>query len=469
MAAIEHVSAEQTTIQTHTGDTTWTDVLEIAAVNFVDNAVYLIIVNCQWGGSSQADNFGMRFVHGGTPTLFPGSDALNEPPSSSATVGLSGYTYMTVFTQPSTAELVKLQFMTVNTGRTVRADSIEIHAIRLDVDLVDGVDYKWAEVDDSATPVVLTTTYVEKANIVFTPINANDTWLVLGSVCWDVNHVSSSTLTKLRHGTDPAAASSVEDAPLIIEEGEDLTDRKVFGIQRAFVLPGTSQEFALDMRDDSATDEDDHVRTFIFALRLNAFETFEWFWEQQELDPTTSGVEIANVDITPVVTGDYLLLGCSTTDNGNDLDSMAVQMTVDGIETPTGVYLHTATLMVDGGDRNAMFISALRSLASGAERDIDMDAKEINSGAELEARSLVVFSMELSPPHEQEGYRWRNDDGSESAATWLANQDTDISRGKESTTRLRLLTDVTGDPDSAGATVQFRAVGDGVTEWEDIA
>jgi len=69
---------------------------------------------------------------------------------------------------------------------------------------------------------------------------------------------------------------------------------------------------------------------------------------------------------------------------------------------------------------------------------------------------------------EQEGFRFRNDDGSESAATWKADQDTDISLGKEVACRLRTLVDMTGDPPTQQATLQYRKVGDPATEWRTI-
>lgn len=40
---------------------------------------------------------------------------------------------------------------------------------------------------------------------------------------------------------------------------------------------------------------------------------------------------------------------------------------------------------------------------------------------------------------EQEGYRWRADDGEEASATWLAAQDTNIARAKTVNTRLRVI------------------------------
>lgn len=48
--------------------------------------------------------------------------------------------------------------------------------------------------------------------------------------------------------------------------------------------------------------------------------------------------------------------------------------------------------------------------------------------------------------YEQEGFRFRDDNGDEDGASWLANQDSDITRQVSVVTRLRALINVTGDP-----------------------
>ena len=57
---------------------------------------------------------------------------------------------------------------------------------------------------------------------------------------------------------------------------------------------------------------------------------------------------------------------------------------------------------------------------------------------------------------EQEGFRFRNDDGSESAATWKANQDTNITLAADTAARIRMLLNATGDPASIGAQLEYR-------------
>lgn len=64
---------------------------------------------------------------------------------------------------------------------------------------------------------------------------------------------------------------------------------------------------------------------------------------------------------------------------------------------------------------------------------------------------------------EQEGFRFRNDDGSETTATWVAAQDTDIIRPVSTPTRLRVLLNGTLDRGSEDYRLEYRKVGD--PEW----
>lgn len=94
--------------------------------------------------------------------------------------------------------------------------------------------------------------------------------------------------------------------------------------------------------------------------------------------------------------------------------------------------------------------SFTRSL-SGVDFANYIDANGIITWAVYESVSAVVVSTDyvkmdvITHTVEQEGYRFRNDDGSESAATWLQTQDTNITQPNQTTTRLRtILNDTAG-------------------------
>jgi hypothetical protein len=86
--------------------------------------------------------------------------------------------------------------------------------------------------------------------------------------------------------------------------------------------------------------------------------------------------------------------------------------------------------------------------------------------------SWDCFELEIDynvivPLWEQEGFRFRQDDGSESAATWEALQDTNVTLATETNYRLRVTSVVSvADPATATAILQYRKVGD--PTWETV-
>ena len=67
--------------------------------------------------------------------------------------------------------------------------------------------------------------------------------------------------------------------------------------------------------------------------------------------------------------------------------------------------------------------------------------------------AIGVIAFKASPPTlNQEGFRFRNDDGDEASATWLEAQDTDVTAPMDTNTRIRFIVDGTLDP----ASTQFQ-------------
>jgi hypothetical protein len=74
----------------------------------------------------------------------------------------------------------------------------------------------------------------------------------------------------------------------------------------------------------------------------------------------------------------------------------------------------------------------------------------------------------LGPPPalDQEGYRWRNDDGSETTATWKVAQDTTTTLAPGTAARLRVIVNATADTSSKQYQLQYRKVG--AASWKNI-
>lgn len=90
----------------------------------------------------------------------------------------------------------------------------------------------------------------------------------------------------------------------------------------------------------------------------------------------------------------------------------------------------------------------------------------IESGAPIPWGAQPIIVPATATTHEQEGFRFYNDDGSESAATALAAQDTNASLAPDTPKRLRMLINAAGDPPSTAYRLQYRKTGD--PKWTDV-
>jgi hypothetical protein len=87
-------------------------------------------------------------------------------------------------------------------------------------------------------------------------------------------------------------------------------------------------------------------------------------------------------------------------------------------------------------------------------------------GTTVRLDDFYAGTVVVSATLEQEGFRFRNDDGSESTATWRQAQDTNDSVAVSTTLRLRMLLNATGNPDPGQYKLQYRKVGDDT--WMDV-
>ncbi len=84
------------------------------------------------------------------------------------------------------------------------------------------------------------------------------------------------------------------------------------------------------------------------------------------------------------------------------------------------------------------------------------------------ARVLVPgYAVAVTPTFIQEGHRWRNDNGDEDAATWLADQDADGALTINTPIRLRAIIDTTGDTASSQYRLEVRPKNSSV-DWEVV-
>lgn len=180
-----------------------------------------------------------------------------------------------------------------------------------------------------------------------------------------------------------------------------------------------------------------------------------------------SGVPISSsLDQTQVGTGTGTAVSSGSTATTSQADELVWgAMAHDGSNmalTETG----SATLVQEneGGSADMPIATSERIVAAAAAYaatwTIGTSATWWAHVATFKAGAAVGISLD------QEGFRWRNDDGSEATATWKAAQDTNVTVNPDETARLRFIVNATGDPANAQYKLQYRKVG--AASWRDI-
>jgi len=375
--------------------TAWVDVATLAAGEFEANKTYLIIVHGFIRiATSAANEVRMRVVHGTTPTEFTDCSGAYE---GQADVQNFTYGYLTVFTQPGTAEQVKLQISTSATN-TVTADLGQIFVLKLSDDFsVD--DWKYAEqlTDYTTTASRGDCSAAEAASVTFTP-NGTDDWLVFGNF-----YLTPAGTADNYQGS---LFDSVEglDAPMIDEEGEDtVNENRSHLLMRAYTPSAVSHTFQLRFSHETTTHTIKSSR--IFAINLNKFAQHAFSYAAADEQPATSPswTTTRTLSPTPGVTGNWFVMGYLGDDVGTfQSDELQVRLQINASGGGlTSLPAYGDDCPSEGGwdntDVTPVGLFYLLELASGAARDVNLDCQLVGAGVALrvQERTLVAFSLEL--------------------------------------------------------------------------
>jgi hypothetical protein len=80
----------------------------------------------------------------------------------------------------------------------------------------------------------------------------------------------------------------------------------------------------------------------------------------------------------------------------------------------------------------------------------------------------LAIGVKSSLETDQEGFRFRNDNGDEVDATWKKAQDTNDTWGKGNRIRLRINRNFTGDPSTETVALQYKRSGDADSEYRNV-
>lgn len=186
---------------------------------------------------------------------------------------------------------------------------------------------------------------------------------------------------------------------------------------------------------------------------------------------TYSVIEVDNLDTSPadqVGTGgptNSAAPSATTAAAGDQADELFVAVYYDG----TGVVQSTIT-PPSGYTAMHAELDGSSFVGSGAAYKISSSANSAAETAAFSLTSAVTWDTAIAgfrlvtggaATADQEGFRFRNDDGSETSATWAASQDTDKTAPLSANLRLRLLIDGTNDLASAAYTLRYQKNGSG--------
>lgn len=183
-----------------------------------------------------------------------------------------------------------------------------------------------------------------------------------------------------------------------------------------------------------------HIQEWSGAVTASAFD------KSSSADNSVTDNVADSGSTAALAQADELVVGFSFIDDATltvaELESMTLLNTSDGAGALQS--LHSAY-------RNVSATTAVKYRA-------DWSGSFTPWGAGVMTFKNVAVALEF------EGFRFRNDDGSEATATWKAAQDTDVTAN--SGLRIRTITNVTADPGNKRRRLKYRKVGD--DGWRDL-
>jgi hypothetical protein len=392
MTALVGKYAETVTNITATGSGNWVDCASLAATEFVIGHKYLIRANIDIEGSGGSAEHHARLVHGTTPTEFTDGDSVFDP-GAGANGGMQ-FSWMTVWTQPGTAELIKLQIQ----GESTNVATCKVSQIStIDLDgLVLNTDYWFNEVTADYTT---TATPTAQAAVTLTP-NGTDNFWVIGNVSQGVPSVVADGNDFRCELYESVGATTT---PLIDIEAEDADagdEQRNLTIMRTWAaLSAAAHTFSLRPYHGGAAFT--VLSTRIFVLRLNALLQNAIEYTDGGVSPATSPTftTVASASFTPSATGNWYYEGAGIQDTFSASSAemnFRLQDDNDGsagsdpsIETSMNAPAYDTTDSIP-----AQFFK-LKSLVSAATV-VNFQSTEISGTGNIKNRCAVAFSLELA-------------------------------------------------------------------------
>ena len=394
MAELTHYFESNVTEQSHTGNTLWTEVsaltvawADLTGAGFANGDNIVVMVRASLSVDSGTDNAAINFKQG-TSTFDVATQLDNhrvETDGSKANDS-SEFFYIQNITL-STDDTFFTGIRTLDAVTTAFIKDWEVFFLSLDE--LDADDYRWNE----NTTVTQGTTSDQDGASVTLPASGGDDWLIVSSIKWDIADVTVNSQHKLSlDATDYMKAQF---------EGEDTAEVHTYGMI-GYLGSAANSAVCKAVFTNSSTGINDHGRSAVFALRLEAFVDHIGNYN-------STPVAISGTNNTFVQTNTASL---GLTSNGNvcyfsqtiaDIASKVVghsprhRVQADGTDIVTGftTYGHNAN---ENDSQIGLSSFGVKSLTAGTIV-IDTDCTN-NVGSSttynFDEHTLVAFSLELA-------------------------------------------------------------------------
>ncbi len=341
----------------------------LTSCNFIAGRKYLIVANSQIAALQGNADSQVRIRHGGT--AFDDSFQRNEGNADR----YHNWTYFTVWTAVC-GEAIDFQYGSPD-GSTSDLGLMTLFALEISEELIECTDWYF---NNGAS-----------ASITFTPANANDKWLVMGT-----RQISSPSSTSSNTMTLDVSGGLTSSLPALDIEGEVILDDFVMTASRVYDLAASSHTFSVGGTGATTLSE------AVFAINLSKFQSsgsvyteapivhcgFGGIWDLDEIEAQT-------LAFTPATLGDTWILGYITSD-GQTLNQAQGRLQVDNVDQPptqTSDDLPSTVYSNDNRDEMGMHFSTVENLSACAH-NIDFDyMSNFSATAAAEERTLIAIRL----------------------------------------------------------------------------
>ena len=397
MVAFNHFNDEELTEQTHTGDTNWvnadtvSDLPRIPAASLKANTKYLIRVNLGLGGSSIAEEFGVRVATADEADIAAKSECVIQPAD---TGKFYSYFFPHSFETDGIPSNIDIEIKTFVSGETVKVEQITIEA--LDLDDVGTPNYFETI---SADPGAATDLYPIGTPTVEFSISGSD----LGSTEeWYIYSCQRTEVASTNRNYEVVGFSALDASTSTVHnrdenEGENIAELRMTGFgQRHKASAGTPAFEIRTGREHSSGSFYDRggyaiaLKTSVFKDKASDYVVGPSFFGGSE----TTIATIAS--FSPTVDADFWFFGSVCNENGGG-PSTHVQMHIenDTVEDRTGDQPLQIGQVYDASVRWTTNLAYQRNILASDTSTWDLRAQNAaGSGDNWVHRWLIFLSME---------------------------------------------------------------------------